>query len=92
MYSWETCVVYPISYVAEDHQTKNAQAIVRDGAGLMLKEAELEDKFEEVFGEMITSISLQETLSKNIKHLAKPDATKEIVDQIEVLLKRQSLV
>lgn len=41
---------------------------------------------------MITSISLQETLSKNIKHLAKPDATKEIVDQIEVLLKRQSLV
>ena len=94
----ELCIVgkpvlfIPSPNVAEDHQTKNAQAIVRDGAGLMLKEAELEDKFEEVFGEMITSISLQETLSKNIKHLAKPDATKEIVDQIEVLLKRQSLV
>lgn len=77
----------PSPNVSEDHQTKNAMAIVRKNAALLLKESELEDRFQEEFLELIYSEKQQEILSENIKRLAKPDATKAIVEEIEKLLK-----
>lgn len=89
----ELCIVgkpvvfIPSPNVAEDHQTKNAMALVEKNAALMLKESDLDGKFEMVFQELIESKEKQEVLSKNISSLALPDATKHIVDEIEKLLK-----
>jgi UDP-N-acetylglucosamine--N-acetylmuramyl-(pentapeptide) pyrophosphoryl-undecaprenol N-acetylglucosamine transferase len=80
-------VFIPSPNVAEDHQTKNAMALVEKNAALMLKESDLDGKFEMVFQELFESKEKQEVLSKNISSLALPDATKHIVDEIEKLLK-----
>lgn len=87
----ELCIVgkpvifIPSPNVAEDHQTKNALAVVDKNAALLLKESELE-MFENMFSELLNDEKLQETLSVNIKKLALPNATKDIVKEIEKLM------
>ena len=89
----ELCIVgkpvlfIPSPNVAEDHQTKNAQAVANKNAALVLKEEELEEKFEETLLLMLESEKVAKELSENIKELALPFATSAIVDQIEILMK-----
>ena len=89
----ELCIVgkptifIPSPNVAEDHQTKNAEALVQEHAALMLKESELDERFEQVFSGLHQSKEKQNELGANIKKLAMPNATKDIVDEIEKLLK-----
>ncbi|CAZ94859.1 undecaprenyldiphospho-muramoylpentapeptide beta-N-acetylglucosaminyltransferase [Zobellia galactanivorans] len=88
----ELCIVgkpvifVPSPNVAEDHQTKNARALANDNAALLLKESELDAKFERVFMGLFNDKGQQERLSANIKKLALPNATKDIVDEIEKLI------
>ena len=79
-------IFIPSPNVAEDHQTKNAQALVNKSAALMIKEGDLDLNFESVFGALVNSEDKQALLSKNIKDLAMPEATELIVDEIEELL------
>ena len=80
-------VFVPSPNVAEDHQTKNAQALVNENAAIMLKESELDEHFEKSFTALMTAEELQKSLGQNIKKLAMPKATEHIVDEIEKLLK-----
>ncbi len=88
----ELCIVgkpvifIPSPNVAEDHQTKNAAALVAHDAALLIKEGQLENEFEAVFSSLFQSKAYQERLGSNIKKLAMPNATKHIVDEIEKLL------
>ena len=88
----ELCIVgkpvifIPSPNVAEDHQTKNALAIVNNDAALMLKENEL-DRFQTTFNELINDKEKQKLLSRNIKKMALPNATKHIADEIEKFIK-----
>lgn len=79
-------IFIPSPNVAEDHQTKNALAITKKNAALLIKENELEDNFESEFSNLLSSEEKQQELSRNIKNLGKPNATKEIVAEIEKLL------
>ncbi len=87
----ELCIVgkpvifIPSPNVSEDHQTKNALAISNNNAALMLKEPELE-MFQTLFSELLKSDKLQQNLSKNIKQMALPNATKTIVEEINKLI------
>jgi UDP-N-acetylglucosamine--N-acetylmuramyl-(pentapeptide) pyrophosphoryl-undecaprenol N-acetylglucosamine transferase len=72
--------------VAEDHQTKNAKAIVDKKGAILLKENELDEKFETTFSDLISNEKWQNEISNNIKSLAKPNATKEIVEEIVKLI------
>ena len=80
-------IFIPSPNVAEDHQTKNAKAIVDKNGAILLKENELDEKFETTFSNLISNESLQKELSQNIKSLAKPNATKDIVEEIIKLIK-----
>ena len=88
----ELCVVgkpvlfIPSRNVAENHQAKNAYAIVKEEAALMLQEHELDEKFEEVITDLVKDEVKQKKLGKNISQLAKPDATARIADEIDSLL------
>ncbi|PIF00446.1 MAG: undecaprenyldiphospho-muramoylpentapeptide beta-N-acetylglucosaminyltransferase [Maribacter sp.] len=88
----ELCIVgkpvvfIPSPNVAEDHQTKNAMALVRENAAIMVKEKDLDENFEQVFGEMFWSKEKQKQLGVCIKKLAMPNATASIVDEIEKLV------
>ncbi len=80
-------IFIPSPNVAEDHQTKNAKAIVDKKGAVMIKESELENTFDTVFSNLISDENLQKELSQNIKNLAKPNATKDIVEEIIKLIK-----
>ena len=89
----ELCIVgkpvlfIPSPNVAEDHQTRNAKSIVDKHAAILIKESEL-GTFSVVFESLIKDIGKQQSLSENIKELALPTATKDIVDVVEKLLKK----
>jgi len=80
-------IFIPSPNVAEDHQTKNAKAIVDKKGAILLRENELDEKFETVFSNLLSNEDLQKELSQNIKKLAKPNATKDIVEEIIKLIK-----
>lgn len=88
----ELCIVgkptifIPSPNVAEDHQTKNAKAISDKNGAILIKESELETQFETIFSDLISNESKQVELSQNIKKLAKPNATKDIVEEIMKLV------
>ena len=75
----------PSPNVAEDHQTKNAQALVDQDAAIMLKEAALEDEFDAVFTRLVQEDSYRQALGTAIKLTAMPHATRDIVDQLRAL-------
>ena len=87
----ELCIVgkptvfIPSPNVTEDHQTKNALAVVEKNAALLLRESELES-FESVFEDLCRDQNLQEELSKNMLGLGLPKATEHIVDLIEGMI------
>lgn len=80
-------IFIPSPNVAEDHQTKNAQAIVDKHGAILLKEKELDEQFEVVFEALLNDKGKQQSLSESIKALAMPNATKQIVDEIIKLIK-----
>ncbi len=83
----ELCIVgkptifIPSPNVAEDHQTKNAQAVVDKDAAILIKENELE-RFQILFAGLIDNEERQQQLGRNIKELALPNATSNIVDEV----------
>lgn len=79
-------IFIPSPNVAEDHQTKNAKAIVDKKGAILLKENELDVKFETTFSDLISNEKWQNEISNNIKSLAKPNATKDIVEEIIKLI------
>lgn len=88
----ELCIVgkpvifIPSPNVAEDHQTKNAKSIVDKQAAVLLKEKEKESFITKV-KEVLEDSDYADKISKNIKALAKPDATSKIVEEIEKIAK-----
>jgi UDP-N-acetylglucosamine--N-acetylmuramyl-(pentapeptide) pyrophosphoryl-undecaprenol N-acetylglucosamine transferase len=87
----ELCIVgkptvfIPSPNVAEDHQTKNAKSIADKHGAILLKENELET-FPIVFETLLKDKGKQQNLSENIKELALPSATSDIVNEVEKLL------
>ena len=90
----ELCIVgkpvifIPSPNVAEDHQTKNAKSIVDKKGAIMLKESELDSQFSLVLESLLKDKGKQDQLSENIKQLALPNATKQIVDEIVKLINK----
>ena len=89
----ELCVVgkpvvfIPSPNVAEDHQTKNAKSIADKNAAILIKESELDTQFQKEFDALLFSSEKRNELSKNIKQLALVNATNDIADEVEKLLK-----
>ena len=82
-------VFMPSPNVAEDHQTKNAIALVSKHAALMVRDNEAELKLAEVVSELLQNENEILELKGNIAAFAKPNATSEIVDTlIEVVYGR----
>ncbi|KAA1244868.1 undecaprenyldiphospho-muramoylpentapeptide beta-N-acetylglucosaminyltransferase [Aquimarina sp. RZ0] len=91
----ELCIVakptlfIPSPNVAEDHQTKNANAIISSNGAKMLKESELEDRFQKTISQLLESEAMQIKLTHAIKKLALPNATQDIVNEIEQLIEKR---
>ncbi|MCB9263075.1 MAG: undecaprenyldiphospho-muramoylpentapeptide beta-N-acetylglucosaminyltransferase [Flavobacteriales bacterium] len=80
-------ILVPSPNVTEDHQTKNAIALVQKGAAILVKDSEAGDKLVPVAMQLIADKAKVNLLEKNILSMAKPNATDEIVAEIEKLIK-----
>jgi len=80
-------VLIPYPYAADDHQRKNAQVLVRHGAGRMISDAELSGKrlAQEILP-LYHSRRERETMEERAASLGLPDAAPRIVDECYALL------
>jgi len=84
-------VLVPSPNVAEDHQTKNAMALVEQGAAVLVKDAESGGHLIPEAFALVRDKNRLDRLSANALRLAKPDATAKIVDVIlEEVVSRKS--
>ena len=74
-------VLIPSPNVAEDHQTKNAKALVEREAAMMISDAEATEKLGSVIEQVLKDDLLRERLSRNINRLGYPDAADRIAGE-----------
>ena len=79
-------ILIPSPNVAEDHQTKNAMALVNKGAALMVRDAECGTKGLPEALALLRDAAKRDTMSQAIRALAAPQAAARIVDEIDKLL------
>lgn len=82
-------VFVPSPNVAEDHQTKNAQALERQGAALLVPDRDCREQAMERALALAADRQALEAMSRRLEALAKPRAAEEIVDEIEKILNRK---
>lgn len=81
-------ILVPSPNVAEDHQTKNAMALVDKDAALLVADKDAKDKLVDEALKLLFDENLANRLSTNILKLARPRATEDIVNEIEKLIKK----
>lgn len=80
-------ILVPSPNVAEDHQTKNALALVHDNAAIFVADRDAELKLIDRALELLSDIDKQKILSINIGKLAMPNADVDIAKQVIKLIK-----
>jgi UDP-N-acetylglucosamine--N-acetylmuramyl-(pentapeptide) pyrophosphoryl-undecaprenol N-acetylglucosamine transferase len=85
----KACILVPSPNVAEDHQTKNAMALVNSDAAQMIKDNTAVQVLVPAALKLLKDSEKQEIYKANIAKLAKPDAAKEIARTIFEIIKRR---
>jgi UDP-N-acetylglucosamine--N-acetylmuramyl-(pentapeptide) pyrophosphoryl-undecaprenol N-acetylglucosamine transferase len=79
-------ILVPSPNVAEDHQTKNAMALVNENAAILIKDADAPEKLVDEAIMLLKDNNRQKILSENIEKLALPEATEAIAEEILKLI------
>lgn len=80
------CILVPSPNVAEDHQTKNAMALVNKGAAILITDAKAGELLIHEALKLLFDEQQAAQLSANISKLAMPHAAEQIADEIEKLM------
>jgi len=72
----------PSPNVAEDHQTKNAMALVNKQAAVMIKDSEVIEQLGEVMNRLLQNDQERNNLSEHILTLAMKDSDEVIAKEI----------
>jgi UDP-N-acetylglucosamine--N-acetylmuramyl-(pentapeptide) pyrophosphoryl-undecaprenol N-acetylglucosamine transferase len=78
-------LLIPSPNVAEDHQTKNAMALVENNAAMLVKDKEASEKMIMTAIEVIENEGFRRSLRNNILKMGKPYATRDIAEAIAKL-------
>ena len=78
-------VLVPSPNVAEDHQTKNAMALVKENAAILVKNENAKDMLQGAM-RILENETLKQQLTINIQQLARPDAADDIADEVIKLI------
>lgn len=90
----ELCVVkkpvlfVPYPFAAEDHQTVNAQNLVKKNAALMVKDSDAKEKVVSTIIALAKDEAKQKELKENIARLAITDADKKVAEAILKTIKK----
>jgi UDP-N-acetylglucosamine--N-acetylmuramyl-(pentapeptide) pyrophosphoryl-undecaprenol N-acetylglucosamine transferase len=75
-------ILVPSPHVAEDHQTKNALALVQKNACVLITDNEAHKVLLNEIQTLLSNDAKSKSLSENIKKLGLPNASKTIVNEI----------
>jgi UDP-N-acetylglucosamine--N-acetylmuramyl-(pentapeptide) pyrophosphoryl-undecaprenol N-acetylglucosamine transferase len=76
------CILVPSPNVAEDHQTKNAMALVNKDAAVLVKDSEARQTLVETAVNLIGDEAKQVTLNNNISKMAYHDSANVIAHEV----------
>lgn len=76
------CILVPSPNVAEDHQTKNAMALVNENAAQLVKDVEAKRMLVNSALYLLHDENRQKQLTQTIRTLAIPNAAERIVDEV----------
>ncbi|MBI1921213.1 MAG: undecaprenyldiphospho-muramoylpentapeptide beta-N-acetylglucosaminyltransferase [Geobacter sp.] len=77
------CIFIPYPYAADDHQRRNAEALLGKGAGLMLMDRELSgERLAGMVKDLMRDHRRLESIGEAARSLARLDAAKVIVDEM----------
>lgn len=79
-------ILIPSPNVAEDHQRKNAMALVAKGAAVMIEDAVAKNRLGAELERLLADADARRSMSQAIKALARPDAAADIVDRLEQIV------
>jgi UDP-N-acetylglucosamine--N-acetylmuramyl-(pentapeptide) pyrophosphoryl-undecaprenol N-acetylglucosamine transferase len=79
-------ILVPLPTAAEDHQTKNCEALVQRNAGLLVKDADAAQQLIKEAISLIKDTDRCDQLAHNIAPLGRPNAAAEIAQQVLSLI------
>lgn len=85
----KAAILVPSPNVAEDHQTKNAMALAREGAAVLVKDIDTGSYLHNKVRELLADDGARTELEVKIKQLAAPNAADLIAGEILKLIKEQ---
>ncbi len=83
-------ILVPSPNVAEDHQTKNAMALVNENAAILVKDSQAQQVLVQTALDLLNTPEQKKILSQNIQKLARPDAARQIAHEILQLVRGNS--
>ncbi|HKK44359.1 MAG TPA: undecaprenyldiphospho-muramoylpentapeptide beta-N-acetylglucosaminyltransferase [Balneolaceae bacterium] len=81
-------ILVPSPNVAGDHQTKNAESMVKEGAAELVEDVKLDEALTELVKKIISDEERLKKMNKAALKLARPDAAKTIATEIVELAKK----
>ncbi len=81
-------ILVPSPNVAEDHQTKNALALVDRKAAIMVRDANAGEQLVPDMLRLVTDAPMLDTLGQNVSGMALDNAAEHIVDKVMQLVER----
>ena len=82
MLTGKPAILIPSPNVAEDHQTKNALSLVSAGAATLLEESRMHRELLDLIRDLLGDRDRLDSMSANALKLAKPNAAREIAEDI----------
>ena len=78
-------ILVPSPNVSEDHQTKNAMALVEKNAAIYVADAKAKEELVAKAIETVKDTELIASLEENIEKMGRPNAAEEIADEVIML-------
>lgn len=85
----KACILVPSPNVAEDHQNKNAMALVKNKAAILVKDIEANKKLGMEIIQLFNNESQQKELQHNIRSMALVNAAEKIAAEILKLVPKE---
>ncbi|MDZ7683290.1 MAG: glycosyltransferase [Fodinibius sp.] len=84
-------ILVPSPNVAGDHQTKNAESMVKAGAAMLAADNKLEDLLADVISEIINDEDRLAEMSQKAKELAQPEAATTIAKKVLEIARKRNM-
>lgn len=79
-------IFVPYPFAAEDHQTRNAMALVQHNAAIIVKDNEVENELIKKLKQLIRDENMQQIMAAEIKELAVMDSDDRIAKKIKEII------